>query len=155
MAQAISEMSNFTEKLNASMNTFKGAVAGYDEVNESIIRISNQTGMLALNAGIEAARSGEAGRGFTVIANRVRELSEQTKQTVADGKSKSDELLPAIQNLEQEIETFLGHINAINEKTSALAASSEEIAAQASVVDDVVKQVADKMEEVRSYFLDT
>ncbi len=150
MAQALSEMSGFTDKLAESMESFKRAVAGYDEVNESIVKISNQTGMIALNAGIEAARSGEAGRGFAVIANRVRELAEQTKKTVADGKVKSDEMLPAIRSLEAEIDTFLGHINHINERTSALAASSEEIAAQTSVVDDVVKQVAEKMEEVIS-----
>ncbi len=82
IAQAVSGMSSFTEMLRDSMNQVSEAVQGYDIMNEDIIKISNQTGMLALNAGIEAARSGEAGKGFAVIANRVRELSEQTNTII-------------------------------------------------------------------------
>lgn len=148
MAEAVSEMSGFTDKLNESMVQFKEAVSGYDIVNESIIKISNQTGMLALNAGIEAARSGEAGKGFAVIANRVRDLSDQTKETVIVGKTKSDELLPAIERLENEVETFLQDIYRVNEKTAALAASSEEIAAQAGVIEDIMVRVAEQMKEL-------
>lgn len=145
MAAAISEMSGFTVKLNESMEQFKDAVSGYDIVNEAIIKISNQTGMLALNAGIEAARSGEAGKGFAVIANRVRNLSDQTKETVIVGKRKSDELLPAIGKLELEMESFLKDIGRVNEKTAALAASSEEIAAQAGVIEEIMFRVAEQM----------
>lgn len=148
MAQSISLMSSFTDKLSDSMVQFEDAVSGYDEVNGSIIKISNQTGMLALNAGIEAARSGEAGRGFTVIANRVRDLAEQTKETVAAGKKRSDELLPAIQKLEEEIAAFLNNIQSITEKTSALAAGSEEIAAQTSVVEELMERISAQMKEV-------
>lgn len=148
MAEAISEMTGFTDKLNASMVQFKEAVSGYDIVNESIIKISNQTGMLALNAGIEAARTGEAGKGFAVIANRVRDLSDQTKETVIVGKTKSDELLPAIEKLEAEVDIFLNDVIKINEKTAALAASSEEIAAQAGVIEDIMARVAEQMQQL-------
>lgn len=148
MAEAISEMTGFTDKLNESMVQFKEAVSGYDIVNESIIKISNQTGMLALNAGIEAARTGEAGKGFAVIANRVRDLSDQTKETVIVGKTKSDELLPAIEKLEAEVDIFLNDVIKINEKTAALAASSEEIAAQAGVIEDIMARVAEQMQQL-------
>ena len=121
---------------------------GYDTMNESIIKISNQTGMLALNAGIEAARSGEAGKGFAVIANRVRDLSEQTKTAVATGKEQSTILIPAIQKLDDETVQFVQNIESINEGTSALAASSQEIAAQTEMIDEVVNRMAEKMKEV-------
>lgn len=148
MAQAVGGMSAFTEMLRDSMKQVIDAVQGYDTMNEDIIKISNQTGMLALNAGIEAARSGEAGKGFAVIANRVRDLSEQTKEAVATGKEQSAILLPAIQKLEEGTTAFVKNIESINEGTSALAASSEEIAAQTEVVDEVVNHMAERMKEV-------
>lgn len=96
MAMTVSDMKEFSEILQQSMEEVSQAVEGYLEINESIIGISNQTGMLALNAGIEAARAGDAGKGFAVIANRVRSLSEQTKQTVTAGQAHSDVIIPAI-----------------------------------------------------------
>ena len=148
IAQAVSGMSSFTEMLRDSMQQVSEAVQGYDTMNEDIIKISNQTGMLALNAGIEAARSGEAGKGFAVIANRVRELSEQTKEAVAAGKEQSEVLLPAIAKLDQETMEFLDSIDRINGATSALAASSQQISAQTEMVDQVVNNMTDKMNKL-------
>lgn len=150
MAQAVGDMSGFTDSLRDSMDQVTEAVKGYDSINEAIIKISNQTGMLALNAGIEAARSGEAGKGFAVIANRVRELAEQTKGAVVTGKKQSDVLLPAMEELGTETNTFLKDIEDINSRTSALAASSEEIAAQTEVMEEVITRIANKMKDVVS-----
>lgn len=148
MASSVNGMSEFTDKLKRSMVQVEEAVKDYDIVNESIIKISNQTGMLALNAGIEAARSGEAGKGFAVIANRVKELSEQTKEAVVSGKNQSDRILPAMELLGNETEQFLNIIDGINSRTSDLAAGSEEIAAQTAVIEDLMVCIAEQMQEV-------
>lgn len=148
MAQALNSLAEYGEKLKASLAQVEVSVRGYDEVNDSIIKISNQTSMLALNAGIEAARSGEAGRGFTVIANRVKDLSEQTKDAVHYGKQQSDQLVPAIRALTDETQEFLHNINELNERTATLAASSEEISAQSTVVGDVVEKIASQMQDI-------
>lgn len=148
MAQAINALAEYGEKLKESLAQVETSVHGYNEVNDSIIKISNQTSMLALNAGIEAARSGEAGRGFTVIANRVKDLSEQTKDAVNYGKQQSDQLVPAIRALTDETQEFLKNINELNERTATLAASSEEISAQSAVVGDVVEKIAAQMQDI-------
>ncbi len=148
MAHAINLLSEYGEKLKESLTQVEASVKGYSDVNDSIIKISNQTSMLALNAGIEAARSGEAGRGFTVIANRVRDLSEQTKNAVNYGKQQSDLLVPAIRALTEETKEFLNNVNELNEKCANLAASSEEISAQSTVVGDVVDKIAAQMNEI-------
>lgn len=148
MANSINGMSEFTDKLKQSVIQVEEAVKDYDTVNESIIKISNQTGMLALNAGIEAARSGEAGKGFAVIANRVKELSEQTKGAVVSGKNQSDRILPAMELLGNETEQFLNIIDGINSRTADLAAGSEEIAAQTAMIEDLMVRIEEQMQEV-------
>ncbi len=61
-------------------------LTGMSKEMESIMNvvttIANQTNLLALNAAIEAARAGEAGKGFNIVANEVRKLSIQTKDSV-------------------------------------------------------------------------
>lgn len=148
MAMVVSDMREFSETLEKSMEEVSQAVEGYMEVNESIIGISNQTGMLALNAGIEAARAGDAGKGFAVIANRVRGLSEETKQTVVSGQAHSDIIIPSIEKMKQESERFVEDIKTINERTAALAAGSQEIAAQSDMVLQNVGEIVKQMEEI-------
>lgn len=148
MAQALSTLTAYGNRLSESLKQVEESVHGFDAVNDAIIKISTQTGMLALNAGIEAARSGEAGRGFTVIANRVRDLSEQTKTAVSRGKQQSAELYPAIQTLTQETKEFLNNVSILNERTATMAASSEEISAQSAVVEDIVNKVSTEMSAI-------
>ena len=147
LAHAVEEIAQFSSTLKESVSKVTKSVHGYDEINEAIIKISNQTNMLALNAGIEAARSGEAGRGFAVIANRVRDLSVQTKGAIEDGRTQSDTIIPAMEELNGESEKFVENISRINEKLSDLATGSKEIAAKTVEIEELVERISGQMDE--------
>lgn len=148
LSEDIRMLSDFSENLRNALERVKESVHGYDEMNNEIIRISSQTNMLALNAGIEAARSGEAGKGFAVIADRVRELASQTKIAVEHSKEQSDDILPAIQQLNEMIDTLLTTLSSMEAKTGLLAADSEKIATSSSMIEGIILNVAEQMQEI-------
>lgn len=146
MAEELDKLAEYGNKLEESMKAIEEFIKIYQNSNLQITKISSQTNILALNACIEAARSGEAGRAFSVIANRVKELSEKTNQAVAAGKSNSENIIPQIQELSSEAQYFIKKIELLNQATQDIAASSQEIVGQTSSI----ASISDKIENTVS-----
>lgn len=68
-------------------------------LTEAIMQITEQTNLLALNAAIEASRAGEAGRGFSVVADEIRKLAEQSKETVIKIQGITNKVISSVDNL--------------------------------------------------------
>lgn len=85
----------FTSEIDTAVEKLANGMKQIREILTSIQGIANQTNMLALNASIEAARAGDAGRGFQVVAQQVRVLADQSKQA-------AEEILGFTKMIEQE-----------------------------------------------------
>ncbi|MDO5517901.1 MAG: methyl-accepting chemotaxis protein [Clostridium sp.] len=78
-------LNNFNDKFtvfNGEINNMNKKISAISTITESINEIAEQTNLLALNAAIESARAGEAGKGFSVVAEEIRQLSEQTASSL-------------------------------------------------------------------------
>lgn len=86
-------------------------VAQIDELSNSIMGITAQTNLLALNAAIEAARAGESGKGFSVVADEIRRLADQSKAEVEKIQEITGGVTEAVSNLSDSAASLLQYVS--------------------------------------------
>ena len=145
IASNLSDLNDKCEELSTKMIIIQNFIEEYKKNNEDIISISGRTNMLALNASIEAARAGTAGRGFAVIATEVKNLSEQTTQLVALNMKKSQDVIPAIISIVESIDSFVKDVSGVNNSVTTIAASTEEMAAQSESIHSISMELSETM----------
>ncbi len=124
---AIQQMTNDVETTAEQVRSLAGQTRDIGKVLDVIRAIAEQTNLLALNAAIEAARAGEAGRGFAVVADEVRALAHRTQQST------------------QEIEVM---VSGIQQGSSQAVASMQNSSARAQTTLDVARSAGVALEEI-------
>ena len=133
--QMLAENENLNQELSTAVKGILESTATINKMTEDIQYISDQTNLLALNAAIEAARAGEHGRGFSVVAEEVRKLSDRTNQA-SNG-----------------ITQIVGRVNnSIQAIASSLSGNLEQTRSKKERVDSAVELLLRSAEESRSVF---
>ncbi len=136
----VQKTSELEVELADRMNSLSSEANEVKSVLEVISDIADQTNLLALNAAIEAARAGEHGRGFAVVADEVRKLAERTQKSLT-------EINATINVIVQSIMDASGQMSSNSEEIQALSTIATEVELKINISVDIVNtavQVSDK-----------
>lgn len=106
VSQRMENLNQMNHNITQAMQAINQSIFKYNEMTQNVEKIAGKINLLSLNAAIEAARAGDAGRSFAVVASSIRELSDNSKTSVGNAKENDQEIQNAIGNVNLAIENF-------------------------------------------------
>ena len=152
---AIAKVQTHTDSLRAEMRRLGEQAEGIGTVMGVINDVADQTNLLALNAAIEAARAGEAGRGFAVVADEVRKLAERTMEatkevasTITGIQQCTRESIQGVEITGEDLSESIALITKSGEALSRIVVEAESVADQVQSIATAAEEQSATSEEI-------
>ncbi len=146
-ASTINRLATEVERSAEVINRLEHESDAIGSVLDVIRGIAEQTNLLALNAAIEAARAGEQGRGFAVVADEVRTLASRTQQSTQEIQEMIEKLQSGSREAVQVMESSRATTQVTVDKASEAAESLNKIVEAVNIISDMNRQIATAAEE--------
>lgn len=140
VARRSSEAANSASNTSQKVNELNSLVSNIGEVVNAIKDIAEQTNLLALNATIEAARAGEAGKGFAVVADEVKKLASETARKTEEIETRITQIQTATQASVAAMQEIIHGIADIDGMSASAAGAVEE---QNAVLSEITRNIAE------------
>lgn len=136
-----------TNDLNTVINSLNMSASEIGDIVTVIKDIADQTNLLALNAAIEAARAGEQGRGFAVVADEVRKLAEKTIKATEEIARKINKIQDDVSHAAKAMQKELQEVSGITEYVRSVGDTLESIVNSALNTNQMISQIAVTVEQ--------
>ncbi len=144
---AVQNVQNETKDFQKEMDILVAHTGNISQIMSIISDIADQTNLLALNAAIEAARAGEAGRGFAVVADEVRKLAEKTMASTLNVREVVNSITTSNQVGDKKLRAMVERVTEASVQINECEAKLEEILHHSEEVADQIRSIASATEE--------
>jgi methyl-accepting chemotaxis protein len=148
MISEIQSVQNAVNQIEGSVKEFVDSTRAIASMTQQVKDIADQTNLLALNAAIEAARAGEQGRGFAVVADEVRKLAEKSAQSASEIDQVTNSLNQKSSHVEATVQEGLRSLKATQEYVArvsvVLTEAGESVTKSSNGVNDIASSVSEQ-----------
>ncbi|WP_310604229.1 [Fe-Fe] hydrogenase large subunit C-terminal domain-containing protein [Anaerosporobacter sp.] len=150
----MNELNKLNQNISGSMENINESVESYNIMTHDVEKIAGKISLLSLNASIEAARAGDAGRSFAVVASNIQDLSSSSKASVGNARENDEGIHRAIEDVTQIIQNFnettgemltvvdtaIEKVGQTSDKSLLIKSSMDKVSQMADHVKDVIEQ---------------
>ena len=150
LTEKMNDLVALNDQIKNSADDIKCSVSNYNIMTQNVEKIAGMIKLLSLNASIEAARAGEAGKGFAVVASSIRELSEDSRESVVSANKNDEAINASIDGISAVIDEFNQMITELLESVQNMIADVNQTSENGRIIQDAMDNVTSMSEDMKA-----